>query len=139
MGRTGIWLSGFLRSALAMWLSCLLVWWQRASSELPSILYSHFTGTRQNSSPKQRDHPSHKTHTSTAVELKRDLETEHLEGWPGDTARPPGLHSLVHCQPQPGRPPAWPQWSFSHDFVQHNSLKHNFLMSPGNAITAPCL
>lgn len=35
--------------------------------------------------------------------------------------------------------PAWPQWRFSHALAQHNSLKHNFLMSPGVTITAPCL
>lgn len=118
---------------MATWLSG----WQRASSEFPCIFWRHFIKIRQNS-PEWRDHPSHRTGRSTTGKFKRDLETKHVQGWPGDTARPPGLHTLVHCQAWPGRPPAWSQWSFSHALAQHNSLKHNFLMSPGVTITAPC-
>lgn len=121
-----------------MWLSCLLVWVAKGQFRVPSILQSPFVKIRQNS-PKWRDHLSHKTCRHTTVKLKRDLETKHVQGWPGDTVRPPGLHTPVHCQPWPGRPPAWPQWSFSHALAQHNSLKRNFFMSLGVTITAPCL
>lgn len=72
-------------------------------------------------------------------EAQERLGNKALQGWPGDTARPPGLHTCPLPSLAREASPAWPQWRFSHALAQHNSLKHNFLMSPRVTVTAPCL